>query len=110
MKPHRSQARPRTIPPEGYARLARQMKCLAHPGRLRLLAELMRTDRCVGEMQRCAGLSQPQVSQSLKLLREAGLVSSRREKRRVCYTLSDRTVRRALRILLKGVKEHGRRH
>ena len=106
----RSHPQRKTIPPDPYARLARQMKCLAHPGRLRLLAELMRRDCCVGEMQKCVALSQPQVSQSLKLLKEAGLVSSRREKRRVCYTLSDRTVLKALRILLKGVQEHGRHH
>lgn len=104
----RTDSRPKPAAADPYLRLARQMKGLAHPGRLRLLAALMRRDCCVGEMQKCVALSQPQVSQSLKLLKDAGLVSSRREKRRVCYTISDRTVLKALKLLFKGVKEHGR--
>lgn len=87
-------------------RLSRQLKSLAHPGRLRLLAELLEHDHCVGEMQARVGLSQPQVSQSLKLLKEAGLVTCRREKRRVCYSLTPGPVVRALRILLQGVSSH----
>jgi len=87
---------------ESYVRLARTLKCLAHPGRLRLLAELMRRDCCVSEMQKCVSLSQPHVSQSLRLLKEAGLVVGRRDKKRVCYTIVDQAVLRALAILLQG--------
>jgi DNA-binding transcriptional ArsR family regulator len=92
-----------TRSPDPYLRLARRLKSLAHPGRLRLLAELMRGDCCVSEMQKCARLSQPQVSQSLRLLRDAGIVAGRREKRRVCYRIVDPAVLKALKILLKGV-------
>ncbi len=106
----RSAARTQPAPGDPYVRLARQLKCLAHPGRLRLAAELLRGDSCGTEMQGRVDLSQPQVSQSLKLLREAGLVTSRREKRRVCYSLTEGTVARALRIILKGVKPNGRHH
>jgi len=88
---------------DAYAEMARKLKCLAHPGRLRLLAELMRHDCCVGEIQKCVALSQPHVSQSLKLLKDAGIVASRRDQRRVCYSLVDRRVLKALKILLQGV-------
>lgn len=98
------------VPGDPYGRLARQLKCLAHPGRLRLAAELLQRDCCGTEMRGRVDLSQPQVSQSLKLLREAGLVTSRREKRRVCYSLVEGDVPRALRILLKGVKPNVRHH
>ncbi len=104
----RSSTRIATASRDRYARLARQLKSLAHPGRLRLLAELLRRDRCVSDIQKRVALSQPQVSQSLKLFKEAGLVTCRREKRRVCYSLAPGPLVRALRILLKGDHSHGR--
>ena len=87
---------------DAYARIARKLKCLAHPGRLRLLAELADRDCCVGEMQKCVSLSQPHVSQSLKLLKDAGIVDGRRVQRRVCYSIVDQAVLKALKILLQG--------
>jgi len=95
--------KPRFLVDDPYVRIARRLKCLAHPGRLRLMAELMRHECCVGEMQKRVSLSQPHVSQSLKLLKEAGLVAGRRERRRVCYAIVDPAILRALTILLKGV-------
>jgi DNA-binding transcriptional ArsR family regulator len=72
-----------------YERLARKLKAMAHPGRLRLLAELRQGPCCVGDMQRCVSLSQPHVSQSLRVLKKAGIVASHRQGTRICYRIVD---------------------
>src|SRR5262245_10316690 len=63
----------RSIPvPPPFLRLA------GHPLRWRLLSELARSDRRVGELCVLAGRPQSLVSYHLRLLRDGGLVSARR--------------------------------
>jgi DNA-binding transcriptional ArsR family regulator len=50
---------------------------LAEPTRRRILDELRKRDRTVGELVEAVGMSQPAVSKHLRVLREAGLVSAR---------------------------------
>lgn len=60
---------------------------VAEPSRRRLL-ELMREGPvAVGELAAGSGLSQPNVSRHLRIMREAGLVQSRTEGRRRLYCL-----------------------
>jgi DNA-binding transcriptional ArsR family regulator len=59
--------------------LAKCFKTLGDSNRLNLIKILLRSDLCVGALARLLGLSEPALSQHLKLLREAGLV--RGEKR-----------------------------
>ncbi|OGD27214.1 MAG: hypothetical protein A2Y56_15550 [Candidatus Aminicenantes bacterium RBG_13_63_10] len=82
-----------------YVQSARKLKAMGHPARLGLLAELARSERCVGRLQGCLKLPQPHVSQSLKVLKAAGIVDGRRDKNRVCYRIVDPQVLRILRIL-----------
>jgi DNA-binding transcriptional ArsR family regulator len=83
-----------------YERLVLRLKAIAHPGRLRILAELRRGPCCVGDMQRCVGLSQPHVSQSLKVLKKAGIVASHRQGTRICYRIVDPAVENILKKLM----------
>ncbi len=76
-------------PQRVYDRLADKLKAMGHPGRLRLLAELSLGPCCVGDIQRCVSLSQPHVSQSLKILKKAGIVAGRRQGTRICYRIVD---------------------
>ncbi len=50
------------------------LKALGDPRRFRLLTILSERSCCVGALARLTGLSEPAVSQHLKLLREAGLI------------------------------------
>src|SRR5689334_182091 len=54
------------------------LQLAAHPVRWRLLSELSRSDRRVGELCALAGERQSLVSYHLKLLRDGGLVTARR--------------------------------
>ncbi len=57
---------------------SRLMQMLSNPSRLKLLCVLAEGEMSVMSLAEALGMPQPAVSQQLKLLREAGLVSSRR--------------------------------
>jgi DNA-binding transcriptional ArsR family regulator len=60
---------------------------IAEPARRKLLDQLLDGPRPVGELALGAGLSQPNTSRHLRVLREAGLVESRVAGRRRLYAL-----------------------
>jgi DNA-binding transcriptional ArsR family regulator len=60
---------------------------LAEPNRRRILDLLQERPRLVGDLVDRLGLSQPGVSKHLRVLREAGLVSVRRDAQRRWYEL-----------------------
>ena len=84
-----------------YSEVARKFRALAHPMRLKLVNELIKGECCVGEAQKCLSISQPNVSQHLKVLKEAGIIISRREKNRVCYRASDDSVKKIFKIIFR---------
>lgn len=62
--------------------LAKQLKTISDPTRLAILDALRRGPRTVGELAEVFSLAQPTVSNHVKTLRDAGLVSDAREGRR----------------------------
>lgn len=68
------------------------LKALAHPIRLLLVEELSNAPRCVHELVTASGAAQPLVSQHLRVLRQAGLVTASRRAREVVYALADEHV------------------
>lgn len=68
-------------------RLLLQMKTLAEPARLRLVALCRQGECSVSELARVIGQSQPRTSQHLRQLCEAGLLERFRDGRRVYYRL-----------------------
>ncbi len=73
----------------GYRAEAQIFRALAHPVRLRILDILARQEACVCHLTAVLGQRQPYVSQQLATLREAGLVTDRREGTLVYYRLAD---------------------
>ena len=65
------------------------LKALANPARLRIAMHLLDGEKAVSEIEDELGLRQPNLSQYLAELREAGLVTTRREARSVFYALAD---------------------
>ncbi len=72
---------------------------LAVPARRALLEELRRGPRQVGELARASGLSQPNTSRHLRLMREAGLVEFAAEGQRRVYRLRPEGLAEAARWL-----------
>lgn len=64
-----------------------RLTALAHPVRLRLLRTLARGPHTTGELAHAWGLSSPEVSRHLAVLRHAGLLTARRRGRYVHYSL-----------------------
>lgn len=64
---------------------AQCLTALADGTRRRLYEKLRRGDRSVGELAKLARISQPAVSQHLRVLRAARLVTSRRDGARQFY-------------------------
>lgn len=66
-------------------------KALGEPTRLRIIKLLTEKELCVCELEQIMQISQPRISQHLKILKQAGLVCERREgQRRVCRVDYDR--------------------
>jgi len=56
------------------------LKALGEPNRLRIFAELMRGDTCNAELNEALGLAPNLLSHHLRVLSDAGLVTSRRDR------------------------------
>jgi ArsR family transcriptional regulator len=65
------------------------MKALSDPSRVKIMKLLQRRQLCVCELTAGLGLAQPTVSKHLKILEEAGLVTSTKEGLWVNYRLAD---------------------
>lgn len=86
--------------------VARKLAALAHPVRLRLLRQLGSADSCcVKDLVRRAGLAQSTVSQHLKVLVEAELVSYRPERQSSRYTINAQALR-ALAFVIGQTLDH----
>jgi ArsR family transcriptional regulator len=66
----------------------RLFKALGDETRLRIVALLSHRELCVCHIQEALGLSQPHVSRHLAVLRAAGIVTDRRERKWVYYRLA----------------------
>ncbi len=60
---------------------------ISDPSRRHLLDLMRSRPRAVGELANATGMSQPNTSRHLRILREAGMVSSRASGRRRVYEL-----------------------
>lgn len=87
--------------------LALRFKALGDPGRLRLLSLIAAHESgeaCVCDLTGPVGLSQPTVSHHLKVLREAGLVTSERRGTWVHYRIAPGALAELAGILGEGLR------
>jgi DNA-binding transcriptional ArsR family regulator len=69
-------------------------RALADPTRRALLERLRRSEQSVRQLAEPFRMTQPAVSQHLRVLRDAGLVRARRDGREQLYRLDGRPLRR----------------
>jgi ArsR family transcriptional regulator, virulence genes transcriptional regulator len=78
---------------------ARLLKALSNEKRLMILCLLVETERSVGEINARVELSQSALSQHPAVLREEGLVQTRREAQTIRYSLADGPAKRIIATL-----------
>lgn len=91
---------------EVYAHLAETFRALADPSRAKILYSLLHQELCTCDLAAITRLSEPGVSQHLRVLRNLRLVKSRRAGKLVFYSLDDGHVRVLLSLSLNHLR-HG---
>ena len=84
---------------EHAAEAAQLLKALGNEQRLLILCNLIEKPLSVGELNAKVALSQSALSQHLALLREAGLVETRREAQSIYYSLPSGPVIRVMALM-----------
>ncbi len=74
---------------EDIDRASRSLKAMSHPLRLKILCTLGDQEVSVQEIVERVGTSQSNISQHLAILRDKGILSSRKDANRVFYKVVD---------------------
>ncbi len=77
------------------------LRVLSHPHRLQMVDQLLLKDRSVGELAETCKIHSHVASEHLMLLKTKGLLSSRREARRVIYSIQEEM----LALILQCIKK-----
>ncbi len=85
------------------------LKALAHPVRVLLVDELSRGDRCVNDLMAIAGVDQSNVSRHLAQLKQAGIISERRDGARVMHHLQCPCILNAFACAVQVIREDAKR-
>ncbi|MGP2514588.1 metalloregulator ArsR/SmtB family transcription factor [Yersinia sp. 2545 StPb PI] len=75
------------------------LRVLSNEDRLLLLCQLSQGEKAVGELETALGIHQPTLSQQLGVLRSDGLVNTRRDGKRIFYSIADSKVLALLELL-----------
>lgn len=76
-------------------------KALGDPTRLKILECIKAEEKCICEVIPYTGKSQPNVSLHLKILKQAGLVSERKDGTKIMLSIADRNVFRLIYLAQK---------
>ncbi|MBS4913452.1 MAG: winged helix-turn-helix transcriptional regulator [Veillonella sp.] len=82
--------------------LAELFKVLGDPTRLRIVRLLLNSEMCVSDIAETMGMGQSAISHQLRVLRQARLVTFRKEGKTAWYSLNDEHVA----VLLQQGIEH----
>ncbi|XZG70248.1 ArsR/SmtB family transcription factor [Chitinibacteraceae bacterium HSL-7] len=80
-------------------RATQLMKTLGNEDRLLLLCQLVTGEKAVSELESLTGIRQPTLSQQLGVLRNEGLVATRRDGKFIYYSLASAEAARVLALL-----------
>jgi ArsR family transcriptional regulator len=89
---------------EGLSRLARLFHALSDETRLRIVGKLLSGEQCVCNLTDALDAGQSRLSFHLKTLKDAGLVTDRRDGRWVHYALNHEALA-GIGVLLRAVAE-----
>jgi ArsR family transcriptional regulator len=86
-------------PVAGLSRTVEFLKIISEKNRLKILCLLKEGEKCVCDIWQCLGLAQNLVSHHLKVLKNFGLISSKRQGLKVFYQLNQKIVKKYLKLL-----------
>lgn len=89
-----------------FSRFAQVAKAMGHANRLELLEFLAQGERSVDALAKVSGLTVANTSQHLQMLRQAGLVASRKQGLKVIYRLSGDDVIELMSVLRQVAERH----
>ncbi len=87
---------------ENADKACRMMKTLANRDRLMLLCQLSQGEKRVGELEEDTNIQQPTLSQQLAVLREEGVVSTRRDGKHIYYKISNPVAMSVMELLYES--------
>ncbi|MGP4049205.1 DUF5937 family protein [Streptomyces sp. 2A115] len=94
---------PALAAPPSVEQLTLRMAALSHPVRMRLCRHLARSAYTTGELAKTQGMTAPEISRHLGVLKKAGLVTTRRRGRYVLHQLDVTVVARLGSDFLEGI-------
>ncbi len=80
-------------------------KGMAHPKRIQILRTLKGGEKTVNELARATGIPQANMSQHLALLRQLGLLTTRRDGTSIYYSISDHRIIEACELVRSCISE-----
>src|SRR3954463_2137868 len=93
------------VDPEALRRAAGKavaaLKVLANEDRLLLLCQLSQGEMCVGDLEEELDIHQPTLSQQLGVLRNQGVVATRKEGKNVFYSVADPALLQVLAVVYR---------
>jgi DNA-binding transcriptional ArsR family regulator len=94
---------PELAAPPSVEQLALRMTALSHPVRMRMCRHLARSAYTTSELAQVHGMSAPEISRHLSVLKKAGLITTRRRGRYVLHQLDVTVVARLGSDFLEGI-------
>lgn len=88
-------------------RASRSLKAMSHPLRLKILCTLGEQEISVQEIVDSVGTSQSNISQHLAILRDKGILASRKDANRVYYRVSDARTLQLIGMMREVFCHHG---
>ena len=88
-------------------RASRSLKAMSHPLRLKILCTLGGQEVSVQEIVDYVGTSQSNISQHLAILRDKGILASRKDANRVYYRVSDARTLQLIGMMREVFCHHG---
>ena len=85
--------------------VANAMKQLGDPSRLRIFWLLCHTEECVIDIAAIVHMTSPAVSHHLRLLKNAGLIASRREGKEMFYKATETKLSQALHLIIEQIAD-----
>jgi ArsR family transcriptional regulator len=86
---------------EAAGRAVAALKVLANEDRLLLLCQLSQGEMCVSDLEALLDIRQPTLSQQLGVLRMEGVVATRRDGKRIFYSIADARLLQVLEVLYR---------